>query len=229
MAKAGQTAKAMEIVHEWSSYTNKFFSSSFESLALQQAKAGEWPNAYTITEIIDNPKNRADTYIDLAALHLTAGNRQEALKLLQKTRSISKGQDPKKWDRIFARLAEVYADAGQFSDAIEIASMLSDEPPFYGIARAKSSAYARIAEGYAKNGKFDEAIQTANSLPDEVKKLYTLIEIANIQSDVPTAAKKTLELAVLQLGNVDDPAWRAGGLIKIDKVYYQINHPKEKQ
>lgn len=228
MGKAGQTAKAMEIVHELSSYTNKFYSFSLESLALRQAKAGSWSNAYTIVEIIDNPKDRADTYIDMADLHLNEGNRQEALKLLQKTRSITKGKDPKQWASIFVHLAGAYANVGLFSDAIEIADILSNEPPFYGIARARSSAYALIAEGYAKNGKFKEAIQTANSLPDEIKKLHTLIEIADIQSDTPKAAEKTLELAVLQLNNVADPNWRSGGFVRIEKVYYKMHHPKEK-
>lgn len=228
MGKAGKTVKAMEIVDELSSYTNKFHSFSLQFLAMQQANAGVWPNAYTVVECIDKPKDRANTYLDFISLHLDEGNRQEALKLLQKTRSITNGKDPKQWDRIFALLAGAYADAGLFPDAIEIADALSDEPPFYGIMHAKSSAYALIAEGYTKNGKFDEAIKMVNALPNEIKKLTTLIAIADIQSDVPEVAEKTLKQAALQINQVNDPNWRAGGFVRIEKVYYKVHHPKEK-
>lgn len=100
------------------------------------------------------------------------------------------------------------------------------KPPFYGMTHARTSAYARIAKAYAKNGQFDEALQTANALPD-TEKFDTLLEIADILSDDPPAAGKSVKLAAQYLDQVDSLRWKVGGLVKIDAVCSKTNYSRE--
>jgi tetratricopeptide (TPR) repeat protein len=146
-------------------------SECFEGLALIASRRGREPQALELfqraLEIGDppHPAQRPDLYIELARLHVNAGDPARAIALLNDCAERLRdqpGRDLAKLVRYTLMLSRAYTDAGDYGSAAGVlAEALRDGAEEVDL-RSRASAYYSLSRLYATTGQIGQAIAYAD-------------------------------------------------------------------
>ncbi len=175
-------------------------------VAHSQAEVGLFEEALQTLNQTNLSSSRRGIYLASVAIRLSEqGLRSQAHQLLAQAVEISRTCSDTYRDSALSYIAEVQAQLGWLTDAIETVSFIED--PY---SRAKT--LAQIAELQHKAGQqelaqqtFAEAIRVAHQITDAKKFSDTLIRIASFQ-----AQAGLFEQAIQTVEQLDEPQPRAG-------------------
>ena len=123
-------------------------------------RAGGIKQALILSEQIRDPSDKARVLTAIARNRFESGDRQQALALLQRSLDNAKQED---WDLIKSMIspdiASLFADLGDFGQALATAAKLDD-------AETRFAILARKAAALAEKGELEEALKTTRAIPE---------------------------------------------------------------
>ena len=204
------------------------------ALSLALCKAGGVEQALLLAEEVRDPSDKARVLTAIARNLFESGDRQQALTVLKRSLELA-GQENGDFMKsiILPDIAFLFADLGDFGQALAVAAKLDDPGTKFEILARKAAALAemgeleealkearaiqepgdalgRVAVALARKDDVPKALEVANTIENEYHRGRALVGIAEAQIE---AGHVEQALEVLDRLAASDPPFEAGFLV----------------
>ncbi|MDX3696906.1 hypothetical protein PV726_43030 [Streptomyces europaeiscabiei] len=194
MGRAGDRTRAIELADAVEDAED--WADALAGVAYALGKAGRYADALEVFD--DAPVPQAEALTLVAGLLADAGRHSEAVALAEDglARAYDRDlEDPDDPGAVLAVVVRVFAAAGRYTQAAELAATIGDSEHL-------AQAYADLAKALARAGHRDRAVEAARNLEESSARQEALMEVAR---DLAKAGRHT-EVAEL-VAALDDSDW----------------------